>query len=102
MFHCGQRVGNAEHKVELGLLPVLEPLLAVDVPLPDERVQRLAILHVPALDERGVDRVSQNVTVEPGIELHEDARDSEPGQARYDAGIVGLAPADGRRCSHNW
>jgi hypothetical protein len=29
---------------------------------------------VPALDERGVDRVTEDVPVEPGVELHKDPR----------------------------
>ena len=101
MSHRGQRVGHAQHKVELRPLPVLEPLRAILLALADERVERPAVLHVPALGERSVDRVAEDVAVEPGVEPDEDARKSQGGHAGRDAGVVGLAPADGRGCSHD-
>ena len=102
MSHRGQRVGYAQHKVELRPLPIFEPLRAILFALADERVERLAVLHVPALDECGVDWVAENVAVEPGVEPDEDARKSQRGHASRDARVVGLAPADGRRCSYDW
>jgi len=74
--HRGQRVRHGQHEIESLLFPVLEPLGAIALALPDEAVELLPVFHVPALDERGVDRVAEDVAVEPCIEL-----DQDPGKA---------------------
>jgi hypothetical protein len=68
-----QCVGHGQHEVEFFLFPVFEPFRAIVLVLPDEAVEFLAVLDVPALDERGVDRVVEDVSVEPGVELDKDS-----------------------------
>ena len=93
MSHRRERVGHGKNKIELFFLPVLEPLRTIVLALSDEAVELLAVFHVPALDERGVDRVAENVAVEPGIELDQDSGKAQSEQPSCHAGVVGLTPA---------
>jgi hypothetical protein len=71
--HRWERVRDGQDKVEFLLLPVLEPPHAVVLTLANERVKLLPVLCVPALDDGGIDRVAEDVAIEPGVELHEDS-----------------------------
>ena len=72
MSHRWERVRHGQHEVEFLLLPVLEPPHAVVLTLADERVKLLSVLRVPPLDNGSVDRVAEDVAIEPGAGLHED------------------------------
>jgi len=73
MSYRGQRVRHSQHEIEIFLFPILEPLGAISLAQSDEAVELLPVFYVPALDERGVDRVAEDVAVEPGVELDEDS-----------------------------
>jgi hypothetical protein len=69
---------------EVFFFPVVEPFRAIVLARPNEAVEFLTVLDVPALDKRDVDRVrvAEDVAVEPDIELDEDsgkAQREQPG-----------------------
>ena len=74
MSYRRQRIGHGQHKIEFLPLPVLKPLHAIGLALADERVKLLSVLRVPAIDEGSVDRVAEDMAIEPGAERLEDPR----------------------------
>ena len=102
MSYRRQRVGHGQHEIELFSLPVLEPLGAVVLALRDERVELLAVFDAPAFDERRVDRVAEDVAVEPGVEREQEAGEAQSEETGGHAGVVGLAPAEGQRSCYDW
>lgn len=101
MSHGRQRVGHGQHKIEFLPLPVLEPPHAVVLARADERVKLLAVLRVPALDDGSVDRVTEDVTIEPGAERHENPGEPQREKPCRNPRVVGLTPADGGGSSYD-
>ena len=92
------RWGSAFGTVNTSFLffPVLEPLGAIAFALPDEAAIIPGHLSCasPRRARRTVDRIAEEVAVEPGVELDKDSGKAQRELRGYHAVVGRLAPAD--------
>ena len=92
-----ERVRDREHKVKRLLVPQIEPFLSVGFAARDEPEVLRSRLLAPDSDQVRIERVPPDVAPVPGVELAEEAGETQCAKRFRDAVIHPFAATDGLR-----
>jgi hypothetical protein len=102
MRNCRQRIWYGKHKVQVLLVPHLEPATPIVLALRNEGPIICDALLIPAIEKSCIDLVPLDIPDEPDVDTSDPMWESKHTHGLLHANIVGFEGAQGFRCGFDW